>query len=76
MSTDRKTWTPYVSPEDPCPPRKEKTYETPPHLYMGIQKPGLEQFSLEEALQKGTLWPDLYSDYTSPFEKAEGKEKK
>jgi len=58
-----KTWYPYVSPHDPCPPMKMKTYYTPPQLYMGFQPPGLPRFEIHEALYRGTLWKDLYSPY-------------
>ena len=67
MSNHRKTFQPFVSPDDPCPPLKEKTYETPPNLYLGFQPPGLEQFSPAEALEKGTLWPALYGPYEPPL---------
>ncbi|MCZ8518661.1 MULTISPECIES: spore coat associated protein CotJA [Paenibacillus] len=48
---------------DPCPPIVEKTFITPPQLFIAYQPAGLEQFSPKEALKKGTLWPDLYSPY-------------
>jgi spore coat protein JA len=67
MSTNRKTIMPYISKHDPCKPLKEKTYETPPQLYLGVQDPDLEQYSLFDALESGTLWPALYSPYSSPF---------
>lgn len=65
--TPRKCYIPYVSPFDPCPPQKVKSYETPPHLYMGYQPYGLPQFSPQEALCAGTLWPALYNPYYSPY---------
>ena len=65
--TNRKTYTPFIGRYDPCQPIREKTYETPPHLYLGFQPPGLEQFSPKEALKRGTLWKALYSPYTSPY---------
>ncbi|AFC28478.1 CotJA1 [Paenibacillus mucilaginosus 3016] len=58
-----KVWYPYVGPCDPCPPIKVKTYVTPPNLYIRYQPPGLPQFSPQEALCRGTLWPALYSPY-------------
>lgn len=61
--TNYKEWYPYVSPHDPCPPMKVKTYSTPPQLYLGFQPPGLPQFEIHEALRRGTLWKALYSDY-------------
>ncbi|MBM7645322.1 spore coat protein JA [Scopulibacillus daqui] len=67
MSTNRKSYHPFASPHDPCPPQTIKTYETPPNLYLGFQPPGLEQFPPFEALKKGTLWPALYSPYSSPY---------
>ncbi|MDQ0213723.1 spore coat protein JA [Oikeobacillus pervagus] len=67
-----KMYHPYVSPFDPCPPMKVKTYSTPPHLYIGFQPPNLPQFSPFEALQKGTLWKYFYDPYYSPYETAKG----
>ena len=68
LFTQRKTYMPYVSPFDPCPPIRVKTYETPPNLYLGFQPYGLPQYSPREALYHGTLWPALYSPYTNPYE--------
>ncbi|WP_426447890.1 spore coat associated protein CotJA [Paenibacillus sp. S-38] len=48
---------------DPCPPIVEKTFVTPPQLFLAYQPADLAQYSPKEALQKGTLWPDLYSPY-------------
>lgn len=76
MSMLRKTYKPFSTKEDPCPPLEEKTYETPPQLYLGFQEPGLEQFSPEEALVKGTLWTALYGPYDSPFGEPKEKEGK
>jgi len=61
-----------VSPFDPCKPILEKTYSTPPHLYMGFQPPNLPQFSPLDALKAGTLWKDLYDPYFNSSEKAQG----
>ncbi|WP_159887453.1 spore coat associated protein CotJA [Paenibacillus puerhi] len=58
-----RVWHPYVSPFDPCPPMRVKTYSTPPQLFIGFQPPNLPQFSPMEALKHGTLWPALYSPY-------------
>ncbi|TLS35468.1 spore coat associated protein CotJA [Pseudalkalibacillus caeni] len=69
-----KSYKPYVSPNDPCDPIKEKSYQTPPHLYMGLQKKDLEQYSPEEALKKGTLWPALFDSYKGFPRKTDGKE--
>jgi spore coat protein JA len=54
---------PFVGPLDPCPPIRVKTYSTPPNLFIPYQPPNLQQFSPEEALRLGTLWPALYSPY-------------
>lgn len=63
MPEQVRTWYPYISPHDPCPPMKEKTYWTPPHLFMRFQPPNLEKFEIHEALRRGTLWKALYSPY-------------
>jgi len=63
LFTQVKTWRPYVSPFDPCPPILVKTFQTPPQLYIPFQPPNLPQFSPYDALRFGTLWPALYSDY-------------
>ncbi|HHY21936.1 MAG TPA: spore coat associated protein CotJA [Bacilli bacterium] len=72
--TQRKFYRPYVSPFDPCPPIKVKSYETPPHLYMGFQPRGLPQFEAYVALRHGTLWPALFSPYENPFKSRGGTE--
>ncbi|MEB3102403.1 spore coat associated protein CotJA [Ferviditalea candida] len=59
-----KVYYPFVGPFDPCPPIKEKTYMTPPNLYMMFQPPNLPQFSPFDALKHGTLWPALVSPYS------------
>ncbi|MFB5663880.1 spore coat associated protein CotJA [Alteribacillus sp. HJP-4] len=66
--TQRKFYRPYIGPNDPCPPIKVKSYETPPNLYMGFQPPGLPQYTPQEALFSGTLWPALFSPYKKPHE--------
>ncbi|MCA0970316.1 spore coat associated protein CotJA [Halobacillus litoralis] len=63
MYTPVKCYQPYYSPFDPCPPRTPICYATPPNLYLGFQQPNLPQYSLKEALYKGTLWPSLYDPY-------------
>jgi spore coat protein JA len=68
MFTQRKNYYPYVSPFDPCPPIRVKTYETPPNLYLGFQPYGLPQYPPKEALKRGTLWPALFSPYQNPYE--------
>jgi spore coat protein JA len=70
MSTNYKSYEPYASPFDPCPPIKVKTYSTPPNLYMGFQPLGLPQFSPKEAIKRGTLWKPFYDPYYSPYESA------
>jgi spore coat protein JA len=70
MNTFRKTYKPFISPLDPCPPIKVRTFETPPQLYMGFQPYNLPQFpNLKSALKHGTLWPALFAPYDSPFRK-------
>ena len=71
MHTNRKYYEPYVSPFDPCPPIRVKSYSTPPNLYMGFQPPGLEQFSAREALHRGTLWKAFYDPYPPPSKRGE-----
>lgn len=58
-------YAPFVGPFDPCPPILCKTYSLPPNLFISFQPPGLPQYSREEALRYGTLWPVLFSPYTS-----------
>lgn len=72
MNTHFKTYCPYASPFDPCRPILEKTYSTPPHLYMGFQPPNLPQFSPLEALKAGTLWKAFYDPWFSPLEPGKG----
>lgn len=69
MFSPHKTWHPFVSPFDPCPPILVKTYSTPPNLYLGFQPPNLPQFTPMEALRAGTLWKIFYDPYFSPIEK-------
>ncbi|WP_028402836.1 spore coat associated protein CotJA [Ectobacillus panaciterrae] len=64
-----KSYQPYHSPYDPCPPIGQKYYFTPAHLYIGFQPLNLEQFSPKEALKKGTLWPIFYDYYKNPYKK-------
>ncbi|MDP4083909.1 MAG: spore coat associated protein CotJA [Bacillota bacterium] len=70
MNTHHKTYNPYVSPFDPCPPIQVKTYSTPPHLYMGYQPPNLQQFTPSEALRAGTIWKAFYDPYYNTLEMA------
>ncbi|HZG70036.1 MAG TPA: spore coat associated protein CotJA [Chondromyces sp.] len=69
MSKWYKTYQPYHSPFDPCPPIKIKKYSTPPNLYLGFQPPNLPQYSPIEALYKGTLWKCFYDPYYGTKEK-------
>lgn len=55
---------PFVSPHDPCRPKYEKYYITPPNLFVPFQPANLPQFPPQEALAKGTLWPLFYSPYS------------
>ncbi|WP_442604499.1 spore coat associated protein CotJA [Paenibacillus sp. KN14-4R] len=63
MNSQVRTYRPFISAFDPCPPILEKKFYTPPQLFIPFQPPGLPQFSPYEALKRGTLWPDLYSGY-------------
>lgn len=63
MHSQERVWFPYISPFDPCPPMRVKTYVVPPNQYMNYQPSNLPQFSLEDALKYGTLWPALHSPY-------------
>ena len=67
--TQIKSYTPFHSDYDPCPPIGKKYYSTPPNLYMGFQPPNLKQYDAKEALQKGTLWPAFYDYYENPYKK-------
>ncbi|MDF2725146.1 MAG: hypothetical protein K0Q59_4821 [Paenibacillus sp.] len=60
-----RVYRPFVGPFDPCPPMLEKTYVVPPNVTMPSQPPSLPQFSPEQALQLGTLWPAYFSPYAS-----------
>lgn len=72
MNIHHKSYHPYASPFDPCKPLSEKTYSTPPHLYIGFQPPNLPQFTPLEALRAGTLWKDLCDPYYNAFEMSKG----
>ncbi|MGZ4031561.1 MAG: spore coat associated protein CotJA [Tumebacillaceae bacterium] len=73
MYTPKKVYHPYVSPFDPSKPILAKTYETPPHLYMPVQPPGLDQFDPMTALKAGTLWPLYYNPYKGRVESKPGE---
>lgn len=66
MSASFKSYESIQEKFDPCPPIT-KYYSTPPHIYMGIQKEGLNQYTSHEALKKGTLWPVFYEYYETPY---------
>lgn len=55
----RGSFKPFISPLDPCPPVRVKTFVLPPQIFIDFQEPGLPQYSPEEALRRGTLWPLL-----------------
>lgn len=63
MANQRRYYHPFIGPFDPCPPIEVKTYEVPPHLFLGFQPMNMAQFPPMEALKHGTLWPALYSPY-------------
>lgn len=72
MFTQYKYWEPYVSPSDPCPPMRVKSYATPPQLYINFQAKGLAQYkTAKEALYHGTLWPELFSPYPDPHKRGD-----
>ncbi len=66
MDRQWRTYQPYRSQFDPCPPVEEKVFIVPPNQYITFQSKGLKQFPPKEALKRGTLWPDLYSPYDVP----------
>ncbi|MGO4374416.1 spore coat associated protein CotJA [Paenibacillus sp. 2TAB19] len=66
MSNDQvRYYAPFISPTDPCPPIRIKSYSVPPQLFIPFQPPNLQQFHPFDALKHGTLWPALYSPYSS-----------
>ncbi|WP_425288582.1 spore coat associated protein CotJA [Salibacterium halotolerans] len=65
--TQQKYYRPYVSPFDPCPPIRVKSYVTPPQLYLGYQPYNLPQYQPQQALYAGTLWPALFSPYNGRY---------
>lgn len=67
MDKQWRMYTPYHSPMDPCPPLSPKYYVVPPNQYVVVQPKALRQFAPREALRRGTLWPDLFSPYQSPY---------
>ncbi|MFV0556351.1 MAG: spore coat associated protein CotJA [Lactovum sp.] len=71
MDNNVKSYYPVKGRYEPCPPIT-KYYSTPPHIYIGIQKEGLEQYSPKDALKKGTLWPIFYEYYLNPYKNGGG----
>lgn len=65
LNSELRSYKPFVGPFDPCPPMLCKTYVVPPNQYVVFQPADLPQYSLQEALRLGTLWPAFYSPYTS-----------
>lgn len=65
MNSPTRFYHPFISPLDPCPPIKVKSYNVGIQLFITFQPPDLPQFDPFEALRKGTLWPALYSPYES-----------
>lgn len=75
MNDQVRYYHPFVSPFDPCPPIRVKSYSTPPQLFIPFQPPNLPQFKPFDALKYGTLWPMLYSPYNSKsYREEEGEE--
>ena len=48
-----RSFVPYHSPQDPCPPIGKKFYSTPPNLFLGFQPPNLPQFTPKKRYKKG-----------------------
>lgn len=63
-STFRGGFQPFVSPLDPCPPIVVKKFVLPPQLFTNFQPPGLPQFSPEDALRHGALWPQFVDGFS------------
>ncbi|MFS0691016.1 spore coat associated protein CotJA [Sporosarcina sp. 179-K 8C2 HS] len=60
----RGSFKPWISPLDPCPPIRVKKFVLPPQLFINFQPPGLPQFTPEQALRHGTLWPILVDGFS------------
>ncbi|WP_224726697.1 spore coat associated protein CotJA [Paenibacillus vietnamensis] len=71
MKDQVRYYKPFISPTDPCPPIRVKSYSTPPQLFIPFQPPNWPQFTPFEALKLGTLWPALYSPYQSKSNRSE-----
>ena len=67
-----RVYKPFIGPFDPCPPLLYRTYVVPINQYITFQPLDWPQFSLQEALTLGTLWPNLYSPYTPNRGRQEG----
>lgn len=67
MDQQWRTYQPFRSPFDPCPPIGDKAFIVPPNQYINFQAKSLKQYAPREALKRGTLWPELYSPYDSPY---------
>ncbi len=63
MNDQVRVWYPFIGPNNPCPPIRVKTYVVPPNQYIQFQPLDLPQFTPQEALRYGTLWPALFSPY-------------
>lgn len=71
LYSQTRVYYPYISPYDPCPPIRVKTYQVPPELFITFQPENLPQYPPAEALKRGTLWPALFSPYNPPRERVE-----
>lgn len=71
MNSQTRYYKPFISPNDPCPPIKVKSFNVGPQLFITFQPPDLPQFNPFEALRYGTLWPSLFSPYESKNVRAE-----
>ena len=66
MNPQARYYYPYVGPFDPCPPIRVKSFVIPPNLFIPFQPMNAPQYSPQEALRIGTLWPMFYSPYPIP----------
>jgi spore coat protein JA len=73
MDDQFRYYKPFISPLDPCPPIRIKSFNVPPQLFIAFQPPNWPQFSPHEALKKGTLWPALFAPYPDPSTGTEGR---
>lgn len=69
MDEFMKSYIPFHSPNDPCPPIGKNITQLP-HTYLWafnhLTYPNSHQ---KEALRKGTLWPAFYDFYENPYKK-------